>query len=136
MGAGDRPGEVAESSASAAWAQAEENRLRRGRSRPTADATLEMEEDEDWHRYARGVHLNGTFFCSREALRIMSEQGSGCIVNLGSIMGHGRGRRSAALLRREGPASSDSRRSPRPRRRDAEAVRVNAIAPGVDREPT
>jgi 3-oxoacyl-[acyl-carrier protein] reductase len=42
--------------------------------------------DEAWHRMI-GVHLNGTFFCTREALAIMGPQLSGAIINLGSIMG-------------------------------------------------
>ena len=32
--------------------------------------------DEAWHRMI-GVHLNGTFFCTREALRLMSRQQPG-----------------------------------------------------------
>jgi 3-oxoacyl-[acyl-carrier protein] reductase len=42
--------------------------------------------DADWRRVL-AVHLDGTFYCSREALRLMSAQGSGCIINMGSIMG-------------------------------------------------
>jgi 3-oxoacyl-[acyl-carrier protein] reductase len=38
--------------------------------------------DEIWHRMI-GVHLNGTFFCTREALRLM--HGGGAIVNLSSV---------------------------------------------------
>src|SRR2546425_513937 len=32
-----------------------------------------------------GVHLHGTFYCTREALKIMSRQNSGAIVNLSSV---------------------------------------------------
>ena len=32
-----------------------------------------------------GVHLNGTFFCTREALKLMSRQNRGAIVNLSSV---------------------------------------------------
>ena len=49
------------------------------------DFTVEL-SDEDWLRML-AVHLNGTFFCSREALKLMNPQNSGCIINLGSIMG-------------------------------------------------
>jgi 3-oxoacyl-[acyl-carrier protein] reductase len=42
--------------------------------------------DEDWHRML-GVHVDGTFFCSREALKMMTAQRSGSIINMGSIMG-------------------------------------------------
>jgi 3-oxoacyl-[acyl-carrier protein] reductase len=47
------------------------------------DVTATM-TDETWHRMI-GVHLNGTFFCTREALRLMSRQNRGAIVNLSSV---------------------------------------------------
>ena len=47
------------------------------------DVTEHM-TDEAWHRMI-GVHLNGTFFCTREALRLMSRRNRGVIVNLSSI---------------------------------------------------
>jgi 3-oxoacyl-[acyl-carrier protein] reductase len=49
------------------------------------DVTVEL-TDEQWHRMI-AIHLDGTFFCCREALRIMGPQGSGAIINMGSIMG-------------------------------------------------
>ncbi len=42
--------------------------------------------DEAWHRML-AVHLNGTFFCTREALRLMSRQNRGAIINLSSVAG-------------------------------------------------
>jgi 3-oxoacyl-[acyl-carrier protein] reductase len=42
----------------------------------------ETMSDEVWHRMI-GVHLNGTFFCTREALRLMTP--GGAIVNLSSV---------------------------------------------------
>jgi len=47
------------------------------------DVTQEM-SDEAWHRVI-GVHLNGTFFCTRAALRLMSRQNRGAIINLSSV---------------------------------------------------
>ena len=49
------------------------------------DLTQEM-TDEAWHRMI-GVHLNGTFFCTREALRLMSRRNQGAIVNMSSVAG-------------------------------------------------
>ena len=47
------------------------------------DITQNM-TDESWH-HVIGVHLHGTFYCTREALRIMSRRNSGAIVNLSSV---------------------------------------------------
>jgi NAD(P)-dependent dehydrogenase (short-subunit alcohol dehydrogenase family) len=33
------------------------------------------------------VHLDGTFFCTREALKVMSRQNSGAIINISSVAG-------------------------------------------------
>lgn len=46
-------------------------------------------KDEWWHT-TLNVHLNGTFYCTREALKIMEEKGGGKIINMASIAGiHG-----------------------------------------------
>lgn len=42
--------------------------------------------DETWHRMI-AVHLDGTFFCTREALRLMSRRDQGVIINLSSVAG-------------------------------------------------
>jgi 3-oxoacyl-[acyl-carrier protein] reductase len=49
------------------------------------DITQTM-SDETWHRMI-AVHLNGTFFCTREALRLMSRRDRGVIINLSSVAG-------------------------------------------------
>ena len=49
------------------------------------DITQEM-TDEAWLRMI-GVHLNGTFFCTREALRLMSRRNQGAIVYMSSVAG-------------------------------------------------
>lgn len=49
------------------------------------DTTVDL-SDEEW-REMLAIHLDGTFFCTREALKIMNPQMSGAIVNMGSIMG-------------------------------------------------
>ncbi len=45
-----------------------------------------MYKDEWWHEMI-DVHLNGTFYCTREALKIMEAKRSGKIINMCSIMG-------------------------------------------------
>ena len=47
------------------------------------DITQNMSDDA-WHRMI-GVHLNGTFFCTREALKLMSRVNRGVIINLSSV---------------------------------------------------
>jgi NAD(P)-dependent dehydrogenase (short-subunit alcohol dehydrogenase family) len=59
-----------------------------GLNRPFLATTL-----EDWERVLR-VNLTGTFVCAQAAARVMVDQGSGTIVNIGSISGQrgGQGR--------------------------------------------
>ncbi len=40
--------------------------------------------DEQWDRMI-GVHLNGTFFCAREALKLMCPRNRGTIINISSV---------------------------------------------------
>ncbi len=47
--------------------------------------TLEV-TDEEWHKML-ATHLDSTFYCSREALKVMLPKQSGRIINLGSIVG-------------------------------------------------
>jgi 3-oxoacyl-[acyl-carrier protein] reductase len=56
-----------------------------GRPTTALDTTRRM-SDERWTRML-AVHLNGTFFCSREALGLMAPRGSGRIINMASIAG-------------------------------------------------
>jgi 3-oxoacyl-[acyl-carrier protein] reductase len=42
--------------------------------------------DDDWHKML-ATHLDGTFFCTREALKVMIAKKSGRIINIGSIAG-------------------------------------------------
>ena len=51
------------------------------------DVTSEM-SDVDWGRMI-GVHLNGTFFCTREALKLMGAKNRGAIINMSSVAGLG-----------------------------------------------
>lgn len=49
------------------------------------DVTQEI-SDEAWNTMI-GIHLNGTFFCTREALKLMSRQNGGAIINMSSVAG-------------------------------------------------
>ncbi len=56
-----------------------------GKPQPSLEATRAL-SDEDWDRMI-GVHLYGTFYCTRAALRHMEAQGSGVIINVASTAG-------------------------------------------------
>lgn len=47
-------------------------------------AEITLMEDEQWQQML-AVHLNGTFYCTREVVRIMEAKGSGRIINMASI---------------------------------------------------
>jgi NAD(P)-dependent dehydrogenase (short-subunit alcohol dehydrogenase family) len=84
--------------------------------------------DDAWRRM-QAVHVDGTFFCCREALKIMNPAMTGSIINISSIMGtFGRGGSSvpygtakAAILGLTRALAHEVA---------ARGIRVNAIAPG------
>jgi len=108
-----------------ALAQIQE-RMAEGRIRTHSDATLTT-SDEDWRRMI-AVHLDGTFFCTREALRIMAPQASGSIVNMGSIMGTAGGAGAPAYCAAKAGILGLTRALAR--ELATRNIRVNAIAPG------
>ncbi|HUY28296.1 MAG TPA: SDR family NAD(P)-dependent oxidoreductase [Candidatus Binataceae bacterium] len=58
-----------------------------GRTRETTEISgLHELPDEDWHMML-ATHLDSTFYCTREALKLMIPKKSGRIINLGSIAG-------------------------------------------------
>jgi 3-oxoacyl-[acyl-carrier protein] reductase len=59
--------------------------LSTGRATRCAEATQTM-TDSQWRR-TLSIHLDGTFYCTREALKIMEPRGSGKIINMASVAG-------------------------------------------------
>jgi 3-oxoacyl-[acyl-carrier protein] reductase len=83
--------------------------------------------DAQWHRML-GVHMDGTFFCCREAVKLMSPRGRGSIINMGSIMGtFGRGGGVAYCAAKAGILGFTRALAHELARYQ---IRVNALAPG------
>jgi 3-oxoacyl-[acyl-carrier protein] reductase len=90
------------------------------------DVTVSI-TDEHW-RKVQAVHVDGTFHCCREALKLMNSQMSGSIINIASVTGtSGKGGHlpyvtaKAAILGLTRALATEI--GPR-------GIRVNAIAPG------
>jgi len=90
------------------------------------DFTVEA-TDAEWRRML-AVHLDGTFYCSRAALRLMNAQGAGAIVNMGSIVGTSGVAGAAAYAAAKGGILGFTRALAR--EVVSRGIRVNAIAPG------
>ena len=104
-----------------------------GPIRTHLDAAVEV-TDEAWHRMI-AVHLDGTFFCSREALKLMNPQLSGAIINMGSIMGTAGGAGAVAYCAAKAGILGFTRALAR--EVVTRNIRVNAIAPGwIDTDMT
>jgi 3-oxoacyl-[acyl-carrier protein] reductase len=83
--------------------------------------------DESWRRML-AVHLDGTFFCTREALRLMSRQNRGTIINLSSVAALGGLEAAPHYSAAKGGILAFTRAVARDVA--SRGIRVNAICPG------
>ena len=97
------------------------------------DVTVNM-SDPDWFKMIN-THLSGTFFCTREALKIMNKYNSGSIINMGSVLGTNGGPSSPHYSAAKGGILAYTRALAR--ELASRNIRVNAIAPGyIDTDMT
>ena len=93
------------------------------------DVTVNM-SDEEWITMI-SIHLNGTFFCTREALKIMNNINKGSIINMGSVLGTTGGPSSPHYSAAKAAILGFTRATAR--ELASRNIRVNAIAPGYIR---
>ena len=97
------------------------------------DVTVNM-SDEEWVTMI-SIHLNGTFFCTREALKIMNKVNKGSIINMGSVLGTTGGPSSPHYSAAKAAILGFTRATAR--ELASRNIRVNAIAPGyIDTDMT
>ncbi len=102
----------------------------KGKIETHCDVTMDL-SDEDWEKMLR-VHLFGTFYCSREAIKMMKTQGgggtsAGKIINMGSIMGTSAG--AGAIDYCSAKAGIHGFTRALAREMASRQIQVNAIAP-------
>ena len=97
-----------------------------GKVETPMDATVGISDDQ--FQVMVETHLYGTFYCTRAALRHMTTQGSGAIVNVGSRCGQ----EGCMMLPHYSAAKGGIHALTRAVAQDvaAQGIRVNAVAPG------
>ncbi|MCS7068905.1 MAG: SDR family oxidoreductase [Meiothermus sp.] len=95
-------------------------------------ASGEHTTDEQWNRIM-GVNVSGTFFMCRAAIRAMKPQGSGAIVNFGSIWGDLGAAGVAAYCASKGAVHNLTRALALDHAKDG--IRINAVCPGEVNTP-
>ena len=97
------------------------------------DVTVNM-TDEEWYKMI-SIHLDGTFFCTREALKIMNNQQEASIINMGSVLGTTGGPSSPHYSAAKAAILGFTRATAK--ELASRNIRVNAIAPGyIDTDMT
>jgi 3-oxoacyl-[acyl-carrier protein] reductase len=84
-------------------------------------------QDDEWRRML-AIHLDGTFYCTRAAVRFMAPRGGGAVVNMSSVCGlegcTGHPHYSAAKAAILGFTKSAAKEL------IVQGIRINAVAPG------
>jgi NAD(P)-dependent dehydrogenase (short-subunit alcohol dehydrogenase family) len=88
--------------------------------------------DEQWQR-VMNVNVNGVFFMSRAAVAVMKKQGSGSIVNFGSIWGGVGASGVTAYCASKGAVHQITRAMALDHVKDG--IRINAVCPGEVNTP-
>jgi NAD(P)-dependent dehydrogenase (short-subunit alcohol dehydrogenase family) len=88
--------------------------------------------DEQWQRIMN-VNVNGVFYMSRAAVAVMKEQGSGAIVNFGSIWGEVGAAGVMAYCASKGAVHQITRAMALDHVKDG--IRINAVCPGEVNTP-
>ncbi len=88
--------------------------------------------DEQWQR-VMNVNVNGVFFMSRAAVAVMKKQGSGAVVNFGSIWGEVGAAGVMAYCVSKGAVHQMTRAMALEHAKDG--IRINAVCPGEVNTP-